>query len=112
MNCGKQVVERLADDLQREFPGAVGMSSLNLWRMRAFYTAYQEPVEILSQAVTESPRRKLSQPVTESVAGPPEPMASLTWGHNLVLLHKLEANAGRHWLRRSLPCPFVHLLLR
>src|ERR1035441_8612484 len=38
---GKQVVERLAEDLQREFPGMAGMSSLNLWRMRAFYSAYQ-----------------------------------------------------------------------
>jgi len=94
---GKQVVERLADDLQKEFPGAVGMSSLNLWRMRAFYTAYRNQVRILSQAVTETPLQKLSQPVTESVAGPPEPMASLPWGHNLVLLHKLESNAGRFW---------------
>jgi predicted nuclease of restriction endonuclease-like (RecB) superfamily len=94
---GKQVVERLADDLQKEFPGTVGMSSLNLWRMRAFYAAYRDQVKILSQAVTETPLQKLSQPVTESVAGPPEPMASLPWGHNLVLLHKLESNTGRLW---------------
>ena len=33
---GKQVVERLAGDLQKEFPGMAGLSSLNLWRMQAF----------------------------------------------------------------------------
>jgi predicted nuclease of restriction endonuclease-like (RecB) superfamily len=47
--------------------------------------------------VTESSPQKLSQPVTESVGAPPQPMASLPWGHNIVLLHKLESNAGRFW---------------
>ena len=94
---GKQVVERLAGDLQNEFPGMAGLSSLNLWRMRAFYSAYRNQVEILSQAVTESSPKKLSRAVTESVIAPPEPMASLPWGHNIVLLHKLESNAGRFW---------------
>ena len=34
---GKAVVETLAKDLQREFPGVVGYSVDNLWRMRKFY---------------------------------------------------------------------------
>jgi hypothetical protein len=34
---GKQVVERLAGDLQTEFPGMAGFSPRNVWRMRAFY---------------------------------------------------------------------------
>ena len=51
---GKQVVERLAKDLQREFPGLGGFSPLNVWRMRAFYTAYADGTGILSRAVTES----------------------------------------------------------
>jgi DUF1016 N-terminal domain len=50
---GQQVVERLAADLQREFPGLAGFSPLNVWRMRAFYVAYS-PSAILSQPVTES----------------------------------------------------------
>ena len=94
---GKQVVERLAEDLQKEFPATAGLSSLNLWRMRAFYSTYRNQAEILSQAVTESSPQKLSQAVTESALAPPEPMASLPWGHNLVLLHKLESNAIRLW---------------
>ncbi len=90
-------MERLAEDLQKEFPGTAGLSSLNPWRMRAFYSAYRNQLEILSQAVTESSAQKLSQAVTESAIAPPEPMASLPWGHNIVLLHKLESNTGRFW---------------
>jgi len=99
---GKQVVERLAKDLQRAFPGIAGFSPLNVWRMRAFYTAHFGATGILSPAVTESTSpRKVSQPVTESAqsasAGPPEPFASLPWGHNLLLLHQLEDPSARLW---------------
>jgi predicted nuclease of restriction endonuclease-like (RecB) superfamily len=109
---GKQVVERLALDVQREFPGIAGFSPLNVWRMRAFYAAHVCGVEIVSQPVTESRRldsltgvreftpaaagEKLSPAVTESF-GPPEPFASLPWGHNLLLLHKLEKPTDRLW---------------
>jgi predicted nuclease of restriction endonuclease-like (RecB) superfamily len=142
---GKQVVERLAADLQAEFPGLAGFSPLNVWRMRAFYEAYAGGPRILSQAVTELASaaevaqpvrqmadRKLSQPVTELAgtigqqavaqldsslasvepsivqqpvrqldAGPPEPMASLPWGHNLLLLHKLKSPAERLWYAQA-----------
>ncbi len=96
---GRQVVERLAVDLQQEFPGLTGFSPLNVWRMRAFYAAHADAPGILSHAVTESAGAKLSRPVTDSSAriGPPEPFASLPWGHNLVLLHKLEHAADRLW---------------
>jgi predicted nuclease of restriction endonuclease-like (RecB) superfamily len=39
---GKSVVETLADDLQKEFPGMSGLSSRNIWRMRMFYVEYQK----------------------------------------------------------------------
>ncbi|MFA6002092.1 MAG: PDDEXK nuclease domain-containing protein [Thermoleophilia bacterium] len=39
---GKAVVEKLAADLQAEFPGIMGFSSSNLWRMRVFFEAYAE----------------------------------------------------------------------
>jgi predicted nuclease of restriction endonuclease-like (RecB) superfamily len=113
---GKQVVAQLAADLQREFPGMGGFSPLNVWRMRAFYAAYSDGTGILSQAVTESfPGPNLSRlatesagaiaplapilqrPVAKSPAPPPEPMASLPWGHNLLLLHKLKKPADRIW---------------
>jgi predicted nuclease of restriction endonuclease-like (RecB) superfamily len=38
---GKSVVEKLAVDLQNEFPGMQGWSVANLWRMRKFYLTYQ-----------------------------------------------------------------------
>ena len=37
---GKSIVERLAEDLRKEFPGVEGFSSQNLWYMRQFYSAY------------------------------------------------------------------------
>jgi len=37
---GKQVVERLAEDLQKEFPGTAGFSPQNVWYMRSFYFAF------------------------------------------------------------------------
>jgi hypothetical protein len=37
---GKAVVERLAADLQAEFPGVRGFSAQNLWYMRQFFQEY------------------------------------------------------------------------
>jgi predicted nuclease of restriction endonuclease-like (RecB) superfamily len=39
---GKSVVEKLASDLRREFPGLSGFSAPNVWFMRQFYLAYHE----------------------------------------------------------------------
>ncbi|HII15755.1 MAG TPA: DUF1016 domain-containing protein [Nanoarchaeota archaeon] len=39
---GKSVVELLAKDLQKEFPGIKGFSASNLWRMRIFYQEYYQ----------------------------------------------------------------------
>ena len=106
---GKSVVERLADDIQRAFPGLGGFSRSNVFRMRAFYSAYAAISEDLSQAVTES-QRKVAQPVrqtaTEKVAQPvrqieehplPDVFAGIPWGHNVILLQKLHANDERLW---------------
>ena len=41
-SLGKSVVERLAADLHREFPGISGFSAQNLWRMRQFYMTYRQ----------------------------------------------------------------------
>jgi predicted nuclease of restriction endonuclease-like (RecB) superfamily len=37
---GKAVVEKLAADLQQEFPGIKGFSASNLWRAKLFYETY------------------------------------------------------------------------
>src|SRR5438876_7803820 len=50
---GKGIVDRLARDIQKAFPGLAGFSPLNVTRMRMFYLAYTKEVTILSQPVTE-----------------------------------------------------------
>lgn len=49
---GKSVVEKLARDLQAEFPGINGFSATNLWYMAQFYTEYHGD-EILQPLVGE-----------------------------------------------------------
>ena len=49
---GESVVERLATDLNKEFPNMRGFSADNLWRMRQFYLEYSS-AEFLEQAVPE-----------------------------------------------------------
>ena len=39
---GKSIVEVLAKDIQKEFPGTRGFSAANLWRMRNFYLTYYQ----------------------------------------------------------------------
>ncbi len=45
---GNAVVDKLAADLQRAFPGMEGFSPRNVWRMRAFYLAWTEALQKLS----------------------------------------------------------------
>jgi len=78
---GKSVVDMLAADLQKNFPGIEGFSPRNIWRMRAFYLAWarDEPQPtFLPQAVAEIP-----------------------WGHNVTLLEKLKDSAQRIWYARQ-----------
>lgn len=44
---GKSLVEQLAADLQREFPGIKGFGSRNIWYMVQFYTEYQSDTNLL-----------------------------------------------------------------
>src|SRR6516165_7987104 len=120
---GKRVVEMLSGDLRREFPEMAGLSALNLWRMRAFYLAYAVSDQKLSQLVTESdsawqklkrpvsespvqPARelhgqKLSRAATDSVRAAVELVASLPWGHNIVLMQKVKEIDARLWYARA-----------
>jgi len=49
---GKSIVENLAGDLQKEYPGIRGFSVGNLWRMRNFYSKYH-PIPKLAPMVRE-----------------------------------------------------------
>ena len=49
---GASVVDQLARDLKKSFPGVKGFSSRNLWRMKDFYQSYHGR-EKLSALLTE-----------------------------------------------------------
>jgi len=83
---GKAVVQRLAADVQREFPGMAGFSPQNIWYMRAFYLAWTGDVAKLQQPVGELDGRNL-----------PHVVGEIPWGHNLQLLTKLKDPRQRLW---------------
>jgi predicted nuclease of restriction endonuclease-like (RecB) superfamily len=99
---GKQVVQRLAVDLQSEFPGLAGFSPQNVWYMRSFYLAWTKKLPKLQQPVGESAKKIHPQLVGE-LAGSnlPKPVAEIPWGHNLVLLAKLKPPLLRLWYARK-----------
>ena len=65
---GSGVVKQLSVDLKLEFPD-MGVSPRNLWDMKRFYERYYQENTKLRQAV-----------------------AVLPWGHNLLLINKLQTN--------------------
>lgn len=89
---GKAVVERLATDLQIAFPGLEGFSARNIWHARAFYLGYSDGSTELKQPVSElgSPKtHPLSRKTSTSI--PPQPVSEIPWGHNIVLLQKIQS---------------------
>lgn len=97
---GDGVVERLASDLKRAFPGTTGFSAANLWRMRQLNEAYTAQ-DFLAQLVREMATRakgtkrlpvasaeKLAQAVREMVTAIP-------WGHHVNLMAKVAQPAQR-----------------
>lgn len=42
LGWGKSVVEKLSEDIRKEYPGIQGFSTTNLWNMRLFYSEIQE----------------------------------------------------------------------
>ena len=83
---GTSVIEQMARDIQKEFPGIEGFSNRNIWRMRAFYLAWTKECE------------KLPQPVAEiDGINPPRVVAQIPWGHNAFLLEKVKDPLKRLW---------------
>lgn len=70
---GTSVIDRLAQDLHHEFPDMQGFSPRSLRYMRAFAEAWPD------------------EPILQ------QPVADLPWGHNLVLLTKLDTPEERLW---------------
>ncbi|MFN7934023.1 MAG: PDDEXK nuclease domain-containing protein [Bryobacteraceae bacterium] len=74
---GKNVIPRLSADLSSEFPAMKGLSPRNLGYMKAFAEAW--PDESILQ----------------------DPLAKLTWFHNLTLLEKIKNQEERLWYARA-----------
>jgi len=70
---GKAVVETLAGDLQKEFPGAQGYSARNIWYMRTFYTVYR--------------KNEILQPL----------VAEISWSKHLVIIDRCKDNLEREF---------------
>jgi predicted nuclease of restriction endonuclease-like (RecB) superfamily len=70
---GSKIVDRLARDLQTEFPDVEGFSRRNLRYMRGLAEAWPDS-QILQQVV-----------------------AKLPWGHHTVLLDRIKDRAAREW---------------
>jgi predicted nuclease of restriction endonuclease-like (RecB) superfamily len=74
---GTKVVERLSNDLRKEFPSMKGLSRTNLLYMRAFAEAWSEK-EIVPQLVGQIP-----------------------WGHNRTILDKIKEKNIRVWYAQN-----------
>ncbi|MBL9219696.1 MAG: DUF1016 family protein [Opitutaceae bacterium] len=122
LGWGESVVEMVAKDLHRAFPGTKGFSSRNVWYMRRLFEVYAAG-DFLQQLAAEMKRAPalwpqpvakinapgaafpiLQQPVaelTEAAAFLPQLVAEIPWGHHLLLLDKLTAPAARLYYLRA-----------
>jgi predicted nuclease of restriction endonuclease-like (RecB) superfamily len=74
---GARIIDRLAEDLRRDFPEMTGLSPRNLKYMRAFAEAFPDE-EIVQQLV-----------------------AQLPWGHNVKLIETIKDPADRLWYAKQ-----------
>lgn len=88
---GTSVIERLAEDIQRAFPGVQGFSKRNIWRMRAFYRAYAP--------ASEKPRRPSQIESSDNFV--PRAVAEIPWGHNLLILEQVKDRSARIWYAKK-----------
>ena len=71
---GDKILDRLANDLKTAFPGVEGFSRRSLYRMKAFYLAYPNEAEFVSQVATQIP-----------------------WYHNVVIIERIKDPQTRIW---------------
>jgi predicted nuclease of restriction endonuclease-like (RecB) superfamily len=74
---GTRVIDRLAHDLQNEFPGIEGFSPRSLKYMRALAEAWPE------------------EPIVQQL------IAQLPWGHNVRVLDRIKDRPTREWYLRA-----------
>jgi len=79
---GKSVVEILAKELQKEFPGVQGFSASNLWRMRNFFIEYSNLAPLV---------REIDKPIL------PPLVAQISWSKNIVIMEKCKNPVEREF---------------
>ncbi len=106
LGWGESVVEMMAGDLKRAFPGMTGFSPRNLRDTKRFYLAYSDDA-IWRQAVAKLSTESKGAPIwPQAVAKLAETdpteflrqlVAEIPWGQNLLILNKLTDPAARLW---------------
>lgn len=79
---GTKFIEKLAKDLQNEFPGVEGFSRTNVFRMRAFYKEYRIVPPLVGQ-IDELEHLGI--------------LIQIPWSHNIILMEKLDSVEQRIW---------------
>lgn len=79
---GAKFIEKLAKDLQNEFPGIEGFSRTNVFRMRAFYKEYKSVPPLAGQIEEFEHLGVLTQ---------------IPWSHNIILMEKIDSIEQRLW---------------
>jgi predicted nuclease of restriction endonuclease-like (RecB) superfamily len=96
---GTKIIDKLADDLRKEFSEKMGFSPRNLKYMRSFAKAYPDLLivqVVLAQLEDEASFRKSENNeyfIKESLNS----ILNITWYHNLALLDKVKDQSQRLW---------------
>ena len=85
---GKSVINVLADELQKEFPGVQGFSARNLRCMRSFYVEYSQ--EAIWQPMVAKLENTILHPMVAELekSSPPPLVAEISWVKNVVIMEK------------------------
>ncbi|MFH1314388.1 MAG: PDDEXK nuclease domain-containing protein [Candidatus Eisenbacteria bacterium] len=107
---GSKVIDRLAGDLQTEFPELSGFSRTNIYRMRSFHLAYPDADQIVPQAGGQIPGRTIPPTVGETAdlvvphAGGQsrklvllDLLGQIPWRHNTDLVERVKEPEARMW---------------
>lgn len=75
---GSSVIEKLTKDIQKEYPGLSGFSRSNIFRMLAFYEAYEKVAQAARQLDSLS-------------------IFNIPWFHNVIIVQKIRETKERLW---------------
>lgn len=104
---GAKVVERIADDLQKQLPGLRGFSYRNLMNMKKFYDEYQS-ITFLQSVTAEIGQSEIGQSVTAQLSA----FFGISFTHHLLLLNRCKMVEERffYMIEASVRCWSVNVL--